>query len=767
MLNEIKNNTLIICPDSYKKKLLASFYNEKKIVSASFLSLEEYKKNYYFDYDYRAIKYLCDKYSLSVNNAKEIIENIYYVTDREYGIEKLDKLVKYKKELIQNNLLVFNKLFNKYLSNKNIVIVGYGQLNKFDRALFKDEQIIKYEYIDKEYSIYEFSDIEKEVEYVYNAISDLLNSGVDINKIYLLNAADEYSNYIKRFNSYYDFKIEDKKSNCLYATLLGQEFLSNIKKLDRTELYNSLIESNNEYSNKLINIIIKYVDVDLKDVYDFIVEDLKNIKIDNPLSDVVKCQEFNYQFNDDEYVFMMGFNDNVPSVKKDNSYITDNLRDLVNESSIEEENLLIKENTINYLSNIKNLYLSYSLSTPFNSHNKQVLLNNVKYLGVINDNLHSDRLNRNKYSEKLDNLNKYGITITNDLNDLYTTYNQNEFNSYDNSYKKFNVDQNKVSLSYSKMNTYYECAFAYYLRYILKINEINDAFMIDIGHIVHETLQKMLRDKTLDFDDTWQRAINHYEVIFDSEKDIFFMLKIKEEIRQDLNIIIEQTSHSVFNEADYEKEIIVDLNDKIDFKGIVDKILKYKNNLCIVDYKTGSTQIDSKLFEYGLSLQLPSYLFLIKNSKKYSDSNVVGYYLQHLILDDYKYSDKKSKDEIKNESMKLDGYTNSNEDLIDLLDMGLKEKGASDLVSGLKKKQDGTFTVNALNKLKNDQEMIDLSLLVEDKIVEAGNNILNNDFSINPKLFNGKDISCTYCDLKDICYRRNRDYVSYKKKEEE
>ena len=764
MLDRFENDTLIICPNSYKKKLLASFYNEKKIINASFMTIEEYKKNYYFDYNYRTIKYLMDKYGYSVNNAKEIIENIYYLEDKEYGIQKLDDLVKYKKELIQNDLLIFNKLFNKYLNNKKVLVIGYGKLDEFNSKLFSN--VVEYKYQEKQYDIYEFSDIEKEVEYVYNAIFDLLNKGVDINKIYLLNVADEYQNYLKRFNTYYDFKIENKKTNSLYATNFGQEFLNKIKdNISRIDLYKQLLESKNEYSNKLINIINKYIDTNLIDVYDLIVEDLKNISIDDKLSNVVKCVNFYQEFNDDEYVFMLGFNDSVPVVKKDNEYLTDNIRKIVGMSTIEEENKLIKRNTINYLSNINNLYLSYCLSTPFNEHNKQTILTNVNYLNVVNDNKHSDRLNKNKYNEKLDNLNKYGIKA-NDLNKLYANYDTNEFNSYDNSYKRFDVDLKNVSLSYSSMNSYYQCSFAYYLNSILKIDPYDSNFNNEIGTIAHDTLQLLLSKQERDFDCAWDKAIKKNEIIFDDEKDIFFALKIKEEIRKDYQIILDQNSHNNFK-ASYEKNIDIKVNKNISFNGKIDKLLEHNNNLVIVDYKTGNTKISTELFEYGLSLQLPSYVYLVKRSDEYKNSRIIGYYLQHLINDDNKYNDKKDKDEIKVESMKLDGFTNSDENLMELLDGGLKENKSSYLVKSLTTKKDGQLSAAALNTLKSDEEIDELVNLVEDKILNAGNNILDNQFSINPKLYDGKNLSCTYCNFKDVCYRRNKDYAVYVKEEKE
>ena len=108
-------------------------------------------------------------------------------------------------------------------------------------------------------------------------------------------------------------------------------------------------------------------------------------------------------------------------------------------STIEEENKLIKRNTVNYLSNIKNLYLSYCLSTPFKEHNKQIILSNVNYLNVVNDNKHSDSLNKNKYNEKLDNLNNKQSYIDNR-------------NSLNYMIKTLFLNQYQIAYSYYHMN---------------------------------------------------------------------------------------------------------------------------------------------------------------------------------------------------------------------------------------------------------------------------------------------------------------------------
>lgn len=64
--------------------------------------------------------------------------------------------------------------------------------------------------------------------------------------------------------------------------------------------------------------------------------------------------------------------------------------------------------------------------------------------------------------------------------------------------------------------------------------------------------------------------------------------------------------------------------------GVIDKVL-YKEEdttYLVVDYKTGSTNINLKNMEYGLGLQLPISIFVKQNGIK--NIKVVGFYLQKL-----------------------------------------------------------------------------------------------------------------------------------------
>ena len=47
----------------------------------------------------------------------------------------------------------------------------------------------------------------------------------------------------------------------------------------------------------------------------------------------------------------------------------------------------------------------------------------------------------------------------------------------------------------------------------------------------------------------------------------------------------------------------------------------------------------------------------------------------------------------------------------------------------------------------------------EQLIDKAIDNILEADFEINPKVINGENVSCSFCEYRDICYLREKDKV--------
>ena len=166
MLENLTDNLLIICPNSYKLAILKYLNDNKLILDIKFMAINEYRKCIKFDYNIDTIHYLVNK-NMKVENAITILDNLYYIDDKKYNNDKLDYLVNIKKELDSNNLLIYDNLFYKILKRRKVVVYGYGLLNSFNKKLFNDALVIPYNKTNKKYDIYHFVSIRDEVEFVF------------------------------------------------------------------------------------------------------------------------------------------------------------------------------------------------------------------------------------------------------------------------------------------------------------------------------------------------------------------------------------------------------------------------------------------------------------------------------------------------------------------------------------------------------------------------------------------------------------------------
>jgi ATP-dependent helicase/DNAse subunit B len=143
-------------------------------------------------------------------------------------------------------------------------------------------------------------------------------------------------------------------------------------------------------------------------------------------------------------------------------------------------------------------------------------------------------------------------------------------------------------------------------------------------------------------------------------------------------------------------------------------------------------------------MQLPIYLYLVKNNN-IKNSEVIGFYLQKILTGIPKI-DKKSIVEQKEDALKLQGYTIDEEDLIKEFDSTYDK---SKVIKSLGKTQNG---FNAYSKILSKRQIESLYNLVDKKIDEAKDKILNTDFEIDPKRVGFNNVSCKYCKYKDICF---------------
>ena len=496
-----------------------------------------------------------------------------------------------------------------------------------------------------------------------------------------------------------------------------------------------------------------------------LIYDFKNTFINNNLVnsiDVINLK--NNIIKDNEYIFVLGFNQGImPNIYKDEDYITDNIKNEVLIETTKDKNIILRENTLNNLFNIKNLLISYVDDESNNLYisNLYDYLNCLIEKESISNYNYSNKNNKIKLTSMLDDLNKYGI-INEDLGLLYNNYDVN-YKSFDNRYTKINKDNlyqfinNKLLLSYSSLDNYNKCSFRYYLSNILNISLYEDEFMANIGSIFHDVLSH-ISDDDFDIDICYNQSIQKIGREFNN-KEKFFLDKLKNELVFIIKTIKKQLSYSNLDKHLYEEKIYTNIsgNITVNFMGIVDKILykEYPDKVivAIIDYKTGNPNINLNNIVYGLDMQLPIYLYLVKNSNKLKNVKIAGFYLQKILNNEINKDNKHSYLKLKEDNLKLAGYSNSDTNILREFDDSYED---SQVVKSLKVTSKGFANYS---KVLDDDKIEEINKIIDNKIKENANDILECKFDINPKRQKNELIGCKYCKFMDICFRKEEDII--------
>lgn len=752
---------ILIIPNNIKKEIIKKVREKYHEYNIKFMSLEELIKKYTFDYDRKTIYYLMKEYNINYDTALIYLKNLYHINDN-LNNKKMKKIQEIKAYLDSENLLIYNNHFKNYIKNKEICIYDYN-IGKYEENILKE---LNYKVINNEKNknkidkIYSASKIEDEVIFVANKISKLLKNGIDIKNIKVI-ASNEYKEIIKRIFRLYNIEININKSS-IYSTYECKKVLNNLNNID-----NILDDIKNiEIKNKIINVLNNYTFIsDKTEVKDLIEVDLKNTYLETNTKGI-KVITLNDYIEEDDYVFLMGYNkENIPRIHKDNDYFSDKEKEILGLDTSNEKNIKEREEAINKILSIKNLVITYKLYDSNNNYTKSDLFENIEEEKIINnDYSNSNILNKILLTQKLDNLIKYNIKEK-DLDILYSNY-KIPYMEYNNKYTGINKEDlydyinNKLLLSYSSFDNYNRCKFKYYLSNILKLNIIKDDFKIIIGNICHYVLSNIDKEdfETNKYFDEYLEKEREF-----TEREQFFLGNIKEELSFIVDTIKKQLTYTTFDKKMYEEKVYVSINKniKVTFMGVIDKVLykeeEGKTLLAVIDYKTGSTDIKLDNKEYGLDLQLPIYLYL-SSKMKLENVEVVGFYLQKLLstnLDN-------TKDYItaKENTLKLEGYSVSNESLLSKFDTTYND---SKLIKSMKTTSKGFYTYS---KVLSEEEIDNLIDEVEEQINNRVDDILDANFTIDPKIIDGDNVSCKFCDYKDICYRREKDLIYINKQED-
>ncbi len=763
------NNKILIINDYAKNTLLKKI---NKLLNIKIITLSELKKNYIYDYDYKSVLYVSNKYNCIPSIARKYIENTYYINN-EYKSRKIELLIKIKNDLEENNLLIKNNLYRKFLNNKDIVLYNLKYVDKYYLNIIEElsstNNIITYNE-EKETSvkkIYRCNNSEEEISFVCSKICELIKSGIDINNIKLTNVKSDYTYIIRKTFKLFNIPINIKSDESIKSTMIVKKFkeLYNENISEVMDKISELITNNYEKDiyKSILNVVNKYSDSNYMDVKEILFDDIDNIKIKrDELKNAVNIIDFKSDLiSDNDYVFLINFNEGIiPINHKDEDYLNDIEK---NNLGIDTSFTLNEKETNEVIETIKttnNLILTYS---EYNQNNKIYVSSAYSSDILEEEKVNLNFNNSNNYnklrllSEKDDN-NKYG-TLSSDLLTLSTHYKDEPYLTYNNKYKKISNNKLKnylnkgLTLSYSSMNTFYQCSFRYYLDNILRVNKYEERFDAVLGSIFHEILSECFINDDYDVILNYEKLISESTYPFNkSEK--FFLENLKNELLLIIDTIKEQLKYTSLKQSMYEKEIKIDISSdvKVTFKGFVDKILYDEFNgekiVVIIDYKTGNPLLNINNSIYGLDMQLPVYIYLIKNEIK--NVRIGGFYLQKILSNVSNIQKRK-------ESLKLQGYSNEDIDILEKVDSSYEN---SCVIKSLRTTQNGFYSYS---KIINDEQIDTLYNIVESKVKEARDKILNTEFDINPKEMDDKNIGCKFCKYKDICYMTSSDIVKLKK----
>lgn len=752
---DISDKTIIVTKSCVKNDLLLYASKNLDIIDFKIMTKKELLEDITFSYAPDVLQYMT-KYNKTISICKTILDNLYYVDDID-GI---------KEDLISNKKIIYSesiitKYKKIYFYDIDIDPFFYKKIKKINKNIEIIEEKSSTNSGNKVF-VFNTDDISDEVLFLFDKWYELINKGIDINKIKLVIPDDEYNTYLEYYSELFGINVNLNTRKSIYSYGITLKILERYKNDESLfDIIKSIEPTNNKIIERIVNIINKY-DWN-KDIYDLLVYEFKNNYInDEKYSNSIEVFSIDdITIKDDEYLFIAGFNQNlIPHINRDDDYFKDDKKELIGLFTSTQKNKLSKQEIIKLVNSSKETYISYKLKTPFNIYTKSSLLENFEFdeYNYEHDYAISPSKMFDKYllNSMVDDAYKYGIK--NESLEILLSNVENDYGTYNNKFKGIEINtlnkllKDEIKLSYTSINSYYECAYKYYLKYLLKIKE--DSSNIDslfLGNLFHYVLSEVFNGSK-----TIKELIN--EFVKEKQlnvKDKLYLKKYERELELLIDVINENRNRSHFKDLYYEKEINITSTNKIKvtLTGKIDKILSFddgiNNYVIIIDYKTGNLKVEYNNIVFGLNMQLFIYAYLLKNGGILPNPEIAGFYLQNIGHDLLKKQEGKTNNELIKNEYKLYGYSKENIDIIEKFDNDFSS------LKNLKVKTDGTFYSNSL--VFSDELLKKFLDIVEDKVNEASANIISGNYEINPKELNDKNISCEYCKYFDICYRKNRD----------
>ncbi len=773
-IHELKDNSIVICPHMEAKRLVALKSKKAPELNIKFLNKAELMEGVYFSFGLEAIDYVSIKYGYSLENAKEIISNSFNVSDIS---EKTKKVAEIRKDLANNHLLKTNLRFKYLFKDKEVMVLGYSEDDKeLKHAL--DLLDVKADFIKESQSkaerkVVSFENIDEEVLYVIERICDLIETGVDLNDIFIYKPEKEYIPLLRKYSNLYGLPIELPNENKLIDSPIYEKFVSLLNELDVKDAYDLLANSGERDDNGALEALASIINrcaFSISDKTHFIKllnysakgTNLRQITYDHS----IKICDSSFHSEGNEHIFVFNFSlGSFPHVFLDNDFYSDKEKETLymNDSKIKSK--IEKEALISFLNSNADIHLTRKKKLGNTVYFESLLVKELGYGKEIKGTLPSS-FHSTKAAEILVSKAKDELRLYNKDSEYVDTFDNKEigYRSYSHAFKKISSYKAKkeLELSYTSINEFNKCPFEYYLKRVLKLNTFESNFFSNIGVLFHKVLEDSEKgNKEVNLSD-YDEFIKEN---FITEKDKFFVSILLPKALEVIKKNEEFEKQSKFNRAETEKSYKVELEPNVKLTGKIDKVLydDEGKNLMVVDYKTSALKYNDSDASHGIDMQLPLYGYLLKENVP--EYRTVGLYIQNVLFDPLEnvQNDKDSIPYI------LNGITLSDVDIAKRIDTKVgnekDEEGNlindSQFVRNISITSTGKLstrgaTVMDSGKLANRIDLTETLIKITLNEIKSGN------FDIRPLSDNDNDSPCSFCGCKDICFKKGQDSISSK-----
>ena len=746
---------IIVAPRQMHKNLLFNSRKESLFVNPKIITKEELLDKYYGKVTKEGLYLLFKNHDIIYDNLMQLVPYISRANESCVRNKNI-KLYELKKEVEEHGFLEKDEFFDQFIIGKEFEIYGYCKEDNELLSLLKKYNI-KCEFKsfhkgNRPLSINNFPLIEDEIFYMLNSIADLLKNGVKPDDIFIYTSNENAIYYISKYYESFGFKINFPNSECLYSQEIVSVFLKTAKENKSFDVaFENLTktEENQDIVNALVEACFPELDFDKK--YDYVCALLKSRKLQNVRYENAVNIIDSPIFDENKYIFIPEFAQNIyPKSFKDSDYISDADKEELNvltsldkcriEDNISKDFLL--SNNIFVLSRSSASFSEKYFASPF-VKSLNIKENNIK---EIPDKLYSVKYG--VYRLGIDEDKKhYFLQHSNCLDSLKNQINI-DYANYHNDYTNADAFETgkELKLSYSTAKSYFQCPFSYYLDNVLEIKIEEDIFEARLGKLAHAVFENQFKDD-FDFEETFENARKEFEW---KPGENLLVDRLKNDIKAASDASILHVKKYAKNASvDTEKYLYAPISEHTKLIGYADKIIKIDDtDIIVIDYKTNNESFERSKIPYGLSLQLPTYAYLLSKSQKFENLHIAGLYINNVI--NYKFKSEKDDEDIIDSYLKLNGITVSNQESALKIDESLSN-GKSFFIKGLSLKN-GEF-VKKGSSLAGDEELKQLQEDTLQKYLEADEGIRSNQFEISP-LFLTSDGPCKFCKHKDICFLR-------------